>query len=293
MPSARLPYSDEADLVANLCRQAAKAALEIAERPLTVHYKDGDDRSPVTDADRAANDILMEGLSRHFPADGLCAEEASETHDFAGRRDKKRLWCIDPIDGTREFIAGSGQFAIMVGLAVDGRARFGAVYEPKYDCLFMGATELDGTRWAKQTQRGSTQPLQVSDVHGPEGIRLMVSRHSRTRTLDALCHSLSIEQRMPLGSVGLKVSRIARGEADLYACITDKIHEWDACGPAAILEGAGGQVTDLAGRPLAFNKPTTHMPHGLLASNTWVHERATLALQQAASSLPHLARLRG
>ena len=290
------PFAEEARVVRLLCLTAGRAAAQAALRPLHVEYKEDDGRSPVTNADRLANQIVCDGLTDAFVSDALCAEEMASSHAWAGRAGHERVWCVDPIDGTREYIAGSGQWSVMVGLAVGGVASFGAVYETVHDALYMGAMAYgpDGEvaqRWATREQAGAVRPISVSTQSDPSQCRLMVSRHSKSRALDALMGRMKLMARVPLGSVGLKAARLASADAELYACLTDKIHEWDACGPAALLVGAGGQATDLCGAPLQFNKPTTPMTSGLLMSNGRLHDEALRVLCEASANLPYLSQL--
>ncbi len=131
-----MSFTRELEVARELARRAGALILEHYGRGFTVEYKSKDD--PVTQADKDANRIIVEGLQAAFPDDGILAEESGGTDD---RRSRARLWCVDPLDGTREFIERNGQFVVMIGLAVLGEARAGVVYQPTEDTLWFGAGE--------------------------------------------------------------------------------------------------------------------------------------------------------
>ena len=124
---------DELAWVERLVREAGKLVAEYYATGTTVSYKGIDD--PVTAADHAANDHLMAGLAAAFPGDGLLSEESA---DNPARLQRRRVWIVDPLDGTKEFIGRIGEFSIMVGLAIDGQPALGVVYQPVTDVLYRG-----------------------------------------------------------------------------------------------------------------------------------------------------------
>src|SRR4051812_41881800 len=127
-------FDRELEIAALLARQAGAILLEVYASDFKVDFKSGTD--PVTDADLRANTFLVDALRQHFPGDGVVAEEsANHGKDLSCRR----CWFVDPLDGTREFVARNGEFAVMLGLAIDGRAQVGVVYQPVTDKLYTGA----------------------------------------------------------------------------------------------------------------------------------------------------------
>lgn len=229
-----------------------------------IAWKDADD--PVTAADRAVNYFLVGALRRAFPADGILAEESK---DDLTRLHHERVWCVDPLDGTKEFIARNGEFSIMVGLAVAGEAVLGVVYQPIVDLMYSGVRGVG----AWMTTPAGRQALRVSEIADPTAMRLVVSRSHRNPITDALKTALGLTQERISGSVGLKCGLIARGEADLYLHPAPGLKEWDTCAPEAILTGAGGRLTDCWGRPLRYNRPDVARHGGLVASNGRCHDR--------------------
>lgn len=263
MPS---PLAAELDVACKLARAAGAAILGHYVRGVAVEYKTPHD--PVTEADREANRIIVAGLRHAFPADAILAEESPAEVLAAGQR---RLWCVDPLDGTREFLDHNGEFAVMIGLAIDGEARLGVVYQPTEDVLWGGSI---GGEAFREVRGGARELIRVTGCVKPEETRIVTSRSHRSKSVDVLATTLGARHVEPLGSVGLKAARIASGEAELYLSMSNRTQEWDACAPEAILRAAGGIMTDVTGEPLRYAKPEPNTPLGLLASNGTLHPLA-------------------
>ncbi len=127
-------FDHELNVALDLAREAGAAILEFYEGPLQIEQKTGfDDREPVTQADRVANELIVNALRKEFPNDGILAEESVDT---AHRLDKPRVWMIDPLDGTNGFIDGNGDFAVQIGLTQDGQCVLGVVHQPLTGVLY-------------------------------------------------------------------------------------------------------------------------------------------------------------
>lgn len=258
-------FAGELEVACRLARRAGAVILQHYAGSVEIDYKGGDRSNPVTGADRDANALIVEGLRDAFPDDAILAEESPDT---TARKRSRRLWCVDPLDGTQEFIKRNGEFVVMIGLAIDGEARAGVVYQPTENELFWGA---DGV--AMMERGDDVDPLTPSAESEPSAARLIISRSHRSSTVDRVARELGSSQEIPCGSVGLKASRVARGEAEVYVSTSNRTREWDACAPEAILRAAGGIFTDGAGDPLRYNKDETNTPRGMLASNGPLHPR--------------------
>jgi len=256
-------YERERSIAREIVREAGAVVLEWHARGVEVDWKGVDD--PVTSADRASNDLILERLHELFPGDAVLSEESK---DGAARLEADRVWIVDPLDGTKDFVAGTGEFSVLLGLAVRGLPVVGAVSRP-LDGLLWHAARGEG---AVEEGPSGTSAARVSDVSEPSAMRLVVTRTHRFALLDELVRVLGIEREHPLGSVGLKVGALATGAADLYIHLSPGIKEWDTCAPEVILVEAGGAITDVAGRPLAYNRPDVMRWKGLVASNGRVHE---------------------
>jgi len=249
-------------------RAAGEAAMRFYGSARAVEKEGG---SPVTEADHAANRVIVAALAAAFPADAILSEESA---DSAERLGAGRVWIVDPLDGTREFLAQNGEFAVMIGLAVDGRAVLGAVYQPAGDVLF-AAAEGQG---ATLTRAGETVPLRCG-APGADGLRLVGSRSHPDPLLVRMQEALGITDVRPSGSVGVKCGLIALGERDLYVHPVPYLKEWDTCAPEAILRAAGGDVTDCRGGPLRYNKPDPCQPYGIVACGPGVLEGVLPAIR--------------
>jgi len=262
-------YAQELSAASRLAREAGAILMKIYATDFAVSYKGHDD--PVTDADKRANEFIVAGLRTAFPEDGVVAEESADNSDALK---KGRVWYVDPLDGTHEFVAKNGEFAVMIGLAVDGRARVGAVYRPAGDVLFAGLADQEA--WVEE--QGARRPLRVSAKAELSSARLVMSRSHRHPLTDAIRERLGTDKELVLGSVGLKVGAIALQQADLYLDLSGFTKAWDSCGPEAILRGAGGRLTDLAGIALQYGGTELRNRRGLVASNGACHDGVIAAI---------------
>ncbi len=251
------------------------AACEHYDGQLEIEQKGEND--PVTAADHAANRAILSVLGKERPIDRILSEESpppAEEHRGG------RLWVVDPLDGTKEFIAHNGEFSIMVGLAIGGHAFLGAVYQPAIDRLFAGFTS--GGAWvvAGAQQSPEADRLSLPDVPEPQSpIRFVRSRSHPDERLQKLASELGQTEEVISGSVGIKCALVALGEADLYVHPVPFLKEWDTCAPEAVLRGAGGSVTDCAGQPLLYGKSDPRQPGGIFAATdaAWRYARPVVA----------------
>lgn len=254
----------ELDETIRIAHEAGRILMKIYATEFGVAYKGATD--PVTDADTQANAYIVEELARLFPTDGIVAEE---TADRSGAVGKSRCWYVDPLDGTKEFIAKNGEFSVMIGLAIDGASKLGVVYQPEHDKLYAGVVG----EGAFLLQRGEKRALHVSEIDDPSQLKLVVSRSHRDKSTDAIVKRLGITHEKPSGSVGVKVGLIAEREADVYVHPSNKSSRWDACAPDAILRGAGGIFLDLAGKPYVYDGVAIQNDHGIFACNARCADR--------------------
>ncbi len=253
---AATPYSRELEVVAAAVREAGALAQQGFGGPLEVEEKPGN-QGPVSNYDLACDALLRERIGGAFPDDAMLTEESE---DDGAWHQAERVWMIDPIDGTREYVSGVPQYAVMVGLCVNGRPAMGAVFAPAQDLLLLGEVGVGATL----EQGGNTRPLCVATERPESGWRVAVSRSHPSRKVEEICAALGPVQQAKIGSVGLKIASVSQGETDLYLAATTKIKLWDTCGPQAVLAAAGGDMVDLRGEPLDYRETLTH-PHGLLA----------------------------
>jgi 3'(2'), 5'-bisphosphate nucleotidase len=255
--------TQELDFTCRLAREAATIVNTFYVGSSEVRYKPGDE--PVTEADRSANQHIISRIRARFPDDGILSEESK---DDLSRLTKRRVWIVDPLDGTKEFIARNGEFSVMIGLAIDGRPSLGVVMQPANYLLYAGALGLG----AFLVEDGERIDLNVSHYMDTSAMVMVSSRSHRQQIVDRIRATLRITRERVSGSVGLKVGLIARRLADLYIHPSPGCKEWDLCAPLAVLEAAGGMMTDCWGNPLRFNKRDVRAHNGVVATNGTLHE---------------------
>lgn len=266
-------YAREIDVASALAREAGTLVVALRDRgpaALGVEHKAGDE--PVTIADHAASELIVRGLAAAFPDDCIVSEESA---DDLRRLTTARVWYVDPIDGTKDFIRGGEGFAVMIGLCVDARPVVGVVYQPTSQRLF-AASPARGA-WMELPD-GAQRPLAVSTVDDVSAIRLVASRSHRSPVIDEVKSALGIADELNIGSVGLKLALIALGERDLYVNPFPRCKAWDTCAPEALLAAAGGVLTDTLGGAVRYDEVDLSRPRGLVASNGRVHDAALTRL---------------
>jgi len=260
LPGANGELGTELIAAIELARIAGDAVLEYRGGDLGVELKPGDE--PVTLADKRASEIIIEGLLARF-SDPVISEEAPS---LEATLVAERIWLVDPIDGTKDFIRGSDGFSVMIGLARAGRPVVGVVHQPALARTFI-ATPDGG---AHVITAHGVAPLAVSDVASAAEARLVASASSRTPDIDRVKAQLGIDNELNVGSVGVKLCLIALAARDLYVNPQAKTKVWDTCAPEAILARAGGRLSDLFGAPVDYHE--LRQPRGLVASNGRVHD---------------------
>ena len=265
------PFARELEVARELAVAAGKLILGYFGTDLEVDRKAGDE--PVTRADREASELILAGLARAFPDDVRISEEAPDDPRRSAGAD--RIWFVDPLDGTRDFIKGQPGFAVMIGLCVAGRPRVGVVYQPIGERLFAAAPGAG----CRLSEAAGARALACSPTSDLARIRLVASRSHRTAKIDEVKSALGIADELNIGSVGLKLGLIALGERDLYVNPSSRSKAWDTCAPEVILREAGGTLTDLWGEPLRYLAPDLWNRRGLCASNGVLHQAVLARLR--------------
>jgi myo-inositol-1(or 4)-monophosphatase len=243
----------------NVARRLAMEAGGLLRRhrkgPLEVRHKASGE--VVTTADAEADVLIRTGLASAFPSDAILSEESADSPD---RLSSSRVWIVDPVDGTSDFIGGGDEFTVSIGLAVDGRAVLGVVYNPVRDEIFTGCEACGVTL--------NNVPAHVSAATDLRSARLVVSRKEWKRGLQRLATSLPI---VPMASVAYKLARVAAGLEDGMFYVKPR-KQWDVCGGFALVLAGGGRATLLDGREIAFNGPEAKLPTGIVAAGPELHE---------------------
>ncbi len=257
----------ELNIAEALAREAGTQALLLQNQGVLRH-KDNFE-GPITQGDLVADQIIRQGLHKHFSKDTVITEETFEPNSPIPTTG--RVWFVDPIDGTIDYAAGGQEFAVMIGLAIDGVPRVGVVFEPATQTLWRAKPQL-----AERVDRnGQAFKLDICAKPVPkDGPVLAISHSHPSLFVDFLAQKLPASKIIKKSSVGLKIALIADGKADAYITSAKRIKLWDTCAPTAILNAAGGALRSLQGQKLVFGGT---IQHGIEIIGTTPHAEAWLS----------------
>lgn len=252
--------------------QAGAAIMTIYDTDFQVEEKD--DKSPLTEADRAAHGIISRLLADAFPTPVLSEEAADIPHEERRRWD--RFWLVDPLDGTKEFIKKNGEFTVNIALIEQQRPVLGVVYAPARGLVYFASPETGARRARLEGPPSESTPDRI--VHEAEtlpvaaatsALRVVASRSHCNEETQSFIAELEQEhgtaERVSIGS-SLKLCLVAEGSADVYPRIAPTM-EWDTAAADAVVRATGGTVVEHpSGAPLIYNKPDLHNPHFVVRS---------------------------
>lgn len=240
--------------VTDIAKRAGRAIMEVYEKGTKVETKV--DGSPVTEADRRAEDLILAAIRKEITADfPIVAEEsvaAGRAPDLTGKT--VPFWLVDPLDGTKEFISRNGEFTVNIALIDAGRPVLGVVHAPAINQTFVGS------QYGTVAEMGGAAPRLVACRRPPaEGLSVLVSRSHKSPETDVFLSKFTVRKEVSAGS-SLKFCRVATGLADLYPRL-GRTMEWDTAAGHAVLRYAGGKVVKLDGGELFYGKPGYENPH--------------------------------
>ncbi|MGH8132963.1 MAG: 3'(2'),5'-bisphosphate nucleotidase CysQ [Steroidobacteraceae bacterium] len=231
--------------VTKIARQAGSEILEVYASGAPATTAKADD-SPLTAADLRSHRLIVAALRALTPDVPVLSEESART-PYAQRAAWARYWLVDPLDGTREFLARNGQFTVNIALVEAHAPVLGVVHVPVTGATYQGVPGLGAWR---QSGAGAAQPIHVQ-AHSAAPVRVVGSRSHRGDSLDGFLARLGPHQLLPVGS-SLKFCMVAEGAADVYPRL-GPTSEWDTAAAHAVASGAGGTVVQLDGAPLRYN----------------------------------------
>lgn len=250
-----------------IARRAGDAIMRVYASEFSIQQKA--DHSPLTEADSAANRVIVEGLKALEPSVPILSEEAVEAfpRSFAG----PRYWLVDPLDGTKEFIKRNGEFTVNIALIEEGCPVLGVVHAPALAVTYLAAAGLGAFR---QQGEDTARSIQVTEHRTTSPWRVVGSRSHGGDSLEAFLQRLGAHTLLPMGS-SLKFCLVAEGSADLYPRL-GPTSLWDTAAAQCVVEQAGGAVVTVAGTALDYGDPATVL-------NPWfvVHGRGELSWREA------------
>ena len=247
-------YSEEMAAAERAAREAGSIVMGMFKGKFDVQEKSKN--NPVTTADLEANRKIRDIIQEKFPEDGWISEEDK---DSSRRLGLSRIWIVDPIDGTKEFIEGVPQFAVSIGFVVDGRPKVAVVYNPAEERFYRAE--------AGQGAYLNNRPIRVTAQNDVDGALLLVSRSEPRRKFQVFVDRCEIQ---PVGSIAFRLAKVAGGDGDGTLTFRS-IHEWDICAGVLLVEEAGGRVIDGDGKTMMFNRPELRHRAIVAANATLAH----------------------
>ncbi len=247
-------YNDiDFEIVCQIARDAGDAIMDIYSGEFDVELKG--DNSPLTAADKASHDVILDGLHKHFPGIPILSEEGRDI-PYEERSQWRRFWLVDPLDGTKEFIKRNGEFTVNIALVEEGTAVAGVVYVPEQEKTYLGISEKGA--WLRTGEEIPVE-IKVREANDEAGLTVVMSRSHPSPELAEYLEKINVADALPVGS-SLKLCVVAEGRADIYPRLGPTM-EWDTAAGHAVVEAAGGTVTQVDGEPLRYNKENLLNPY--------------------------------
>lgn len=228
------------------------------------------DGSIITKADKISESIIIDFLKKtKYP---IISEETIPSF----KNEPKYFWLVDPLDGTIDFVQGTGQFSCMIGLVQNGHPIFGIIYQPTLDKIYF-ATKGLGTFLRQSNNK--QKKMFVSRKNKTRLMTMIVSKNHFQKTDKMIADSLKIKKLVNSGSVGVKVGLITEKKADIYINTSNKTFLWDTCAADIIISEAGGLMTDIKGNMIEYKSNSLKNLNGVVASNGQKHSIITETIQ--------------
>ena len=247
--------------------KAGEKVLEVYETDFSTEKKDDD--SPITQADIESNKILKEVLGET----GITILSEEDVDDKK-RLSEDKIWIIDPLDGTTDFVNKTGEFTIMVGLVEKQKSVLGLIYWPIKKKMYLAESGKGAFCHDEEWEK-----IEVTMMSELQNCQALVSRHHLSEKEKKLLDEMEIAVVTSIGS-SLKVTEIASGDAEIYLTTTNKMKQWDTCASNCIISEAGGKMTDMSGNDLVYNSEIVNHENGILVTNGLIHQGALDAISR-------------
>jgi len=251
----------ETKLAIEAAKKASNLVMKIYNTDFSSSLKDN--QEPITEADIESNKIIENVLSTFgYP---ILSEESSD--QIEKRLESKKVWIVDPLDGTTDFVNKTGEFTIMISLVEENTPVLGVISHPTENKLFV-AQKGQG---AYMYNNGEWKKLVVSNISVLSQCRVVGSRFHQSENEKNFLNSLGILKFTSKGS-SLKVLEICSGNAEIYFTTTNEMKQWDTCASYCLITEAGGKMTDLSGQPIKYNTKIVAHQNGILVTNNIIHQ---------------------
>ena len=270
MITSKLPFDSkvpELEKIIDGMVKAGEKILEIYETDFSTEKKEDD--SPITQADIESNKILKEVLGKT----GFSILSEEDTDDKKRLSDEK-VWIVDPLDGTTDFVNRTGEFTIMVGLVENQKSVLGLIYWPIKKKMYLAESGKGAFCYNEEWEK-----IEVTMMSEIQNCHALVSRHHLSEKEKKLLDEMEISVVSEMGS-SLKVTEIATGNAEVFVTTTDKMKQWDTCASNCIISEAGGKMTDISGKEMVYNTESVNHENGILVTNGLIHQDALTAISR-------------
>ena len=249
----------ELDVALNIIKEASKLVLDIYNSSFDVEIKE--DNSPVTKADKEADKLIVSSLKKYFPDDGFLSEESL---DDKSRLNKSRVWIIDPVDGTKEFVAHTGDFTINIALSIDHVASLGVIAIPVTGEIYFAVKGM-GSFYLKDKD---SKPIRIHCNDKINDLTTLVSRfHSNEIEQEMIKKHNDVIKHQKVVGATIKGCLIAQGFAEMSYRFSSNTKEWDTCAMQVIVEEAGGYILKFDKTPIRYNREDVYNKDGYLIIN--------------------------
>ncbi len=251
--------SETIEKVLSIAKDAEKILLKYHKQDVSVDYK-RDMFDPVTIADKESDACIRSALTREFPEDSILSEENETRPDsYEGR-----VWMVDPLDGTRDFVAGGDNFGIHIGLLQNKEPVLGVVVLPVLGTVYF-AEKGSGAFCLKN---GHVEKIHVNNITTISEARLITRKSTNDiRPIETMLDTLPFKTRLHFSCIGMKLGMIAEGNAEAHINTNSRASKWDTLAPQVILEEAGGIITDMDGSPLDYTQNRHEWKRTFVAAN--------------------------
>ena len=270
MITSKLPFDSKVPELGKIIDGMVKAGdkiLEIYETDFSTEKKEDD--SPITQADIESNKILKEVLGET----GITILSEEDTDDKK-RLSEEKVWIVDPLDGTTDFVNRTGEFTIMVGLVENQKSVLGLIYWPIKKKMYLAESGKGAFCYNEEWEK-----IEVTMMAEMQNCHALVSRHHLSEKEKKLLDEMEISVVSEMGS-SLKVTEIATGNAEVFVTTTNKMKQWDTCASNCIISEAGGKMTDISGKDMVYNTESVNHENGILVTNGSIHQDALDAVSR-------------